>query len=166
MLVGAIWGHTGFLAKPTYGQPVPSRVMRRGPTGPELSTKAHARPACLCAVFCCTEPLFPSFQTHRPLPPTMALLSSASLRTCARPAAAPRAVVVAPRVVVCRAKTQEDALKMAQDMLQKGMDAVKNVDTNQVRGCGKVIYSPVTWCWALDQGCAATVACTCVPTAI
>lgn len=64
---------------------------------------------------------------------TMALLSSsASLRACARPTVAPRAPVVAPRpVVVCRA-TAEDALKVAQDLLTKGMDAAKNVDANQV----------------------------------
>jgi hypothetical protein len=63
----------------------------------------------------------------------MALLSSASLRTCARPTAAPRAAVVAPRGVVCRAQAkQEEALKMAQDLLSKGMDAAKNVDVNAV----------------------------------
>lgn len=62
----------------------------------------------------------------------MALLSSsASLRACARPTVAPRAPVVAPRPVVCRA-TAEDALKVAQDLLAKGMDAAKNVDANQV----------------------------------
>jgi hypothetical protein len=62
----------------------------------------------------------------------MAFLSSASLRTCAKPTAAPRAAVANPRVVVCRAKTQEDAIKMAQDLLQKGVEAAKNVDVNQV----------------------------------
>jgi hypothetical protein len=40
--------------------------------------------------------------------------------------------VLSPRVVVCRAKTQEDAIKMAQDLLQKGVEAAKNVDVNQV----------------------------------
>jgi hypothetical protein len=73
-----------------------------------------------------------SFADHRNTH-TMALLaSSASLRACARPTVAPRAPVVAPRpVVVCRA-TAEDALKVAQDLLAKGMDAAKNVDANQV----------------------------------
>lgn len=67
-----------------------------------------------------------------PPPLKMALLSSTSLRTCARPSAAPRSAVVSPRVVICRAKTQEDAIKMAQDLLQKGVEAAKNVDVNQV----------------------------------
>lgn len=60
----------------------------------------------------------------------MALISSASLRACARPTAAPRAAVVAPRPVVCRAKA-EDALKMATDLLGKGLDAAKSMDTAQ-----------------------------------
>lgn len=86
--------------------------------------------------FCLNTPKQQTRQS-RPSSAEMALLTSTTMRTCARPAAAPRAVVVTPRVVVCRAKTQEEALKAAGDLLQKGVamatDAVKNVDTAQLK---------------------------------
>ena len=63
--------------------------------------------------------------------PDMALLSSSSLRVCARPTAAPHAAVVVRPAVVCRAKT-DDALKVATDLLGKGMEAAKSIDTAQV----------------------------------
>lgn len=87
----------------------------------------------------------------------MALLSSsASLRACARPTVAPRARVVVAPVVVCRA-TAEDALKVASDLLAKGMDAAKNVDANQLKAQATQVaqMSAATVKSALDAGLAA-----------
>lgn len=97
----------------------------------------------LLAVCSCLNTPKQQTRQSRPSSAEMALLTSTTMRTCARPAAAPRAVVVTPRVVVCRAKTQEEALKAAGDLLQKGVamatDAVKNVDTAQVRRGGHFV---------------------------
>lgn len=131
---------------------VQSGVMRPTPKYPATLLKscahAHLPVRCLFAAHTFTSCQQTPPSGSPPFATAMALLSSASLRTCARPTAAPRAAVVAPRVIVCRAQTnQEEALKMAQDLLSKGMDAAKSVDVNAVR----CVRDPKSMSLALDQ---------------
>lgn len=62
----------------------------------------------------------------------MALLASSNMRVCARVIPKGTQMTVVRPIVVARNSSADQAMKMAADLLTKGVEAAKNIDTAQV----------------------------------